>query len=95
MQGMILTFFAVPNGGTRNPVEMKNLKAEGLKVGASDIVVIGFDKVIFIELKRESKKAKPSKEQIDFIDTVNKSKACIGAVCYGYEEAKKFILSHL
>lgn len=50
MQGK-LTFFAVPNGGSRHPAEAANLKRDGVRAGVSDIVVIWQNKVGFIELK--------------------------------------------
>lgn len=95
MKNIIVTFFAIPNGGTRNAIEMQNLKREGLVVGASDMVVVLFDKVLFIELKRDSKKAKVSKEQIAFIKRVSLSNVCESAICYGYDEAVNFIKENL
>ena len=32
--------FAVPNGGSRNIIEAKNLKAQGVKAGVSDVVLL-------------------------------------------------------
>ncbi len=43
--------FSVPNGGSRNPVEAKKLKATGQTAGVSDLIVILPNKVLFIELK--------------------------------------------
>lgn len=52
MQGKGL-IFSVPNGGTRNVVEAKKLKATGLTAGVSDLIVVLPSKVLFIELKTE------------------------------------------
>lgn len=32
--------FAVPNGGSRNIIEAKNLKAQGIKSGVSDLLLL-------------------------------------------------------
>ena len=45
--------FAIPNGGSRHMLEAKKLKATGLMAGASDLVVVLPNKVLFIELKIE------------------------------------------
>ena len=45
--------FAVPNGGTRNVLEAKLLKATGVMPGVSDLILIIKNKVFFIELKAE------------------------------------------
>lgn len=46
--------FAIPNGGSRNVVEAKKLKATGLMPGASDLIVLHGNKCIFVELKTET-----------------------------------------
>jgi hypothetical protein len=45
--------FAIPNGGSRNPIEAKNLKATGVMAGVSDLILIIKDKIYFIELKAQ------------------------------------------
>lgn len=45
--------FAVPNGGTRNILEAKLLKATGVMAGVSDLILIVKNKIYFIELKAE------------------------------------------
>lgn len=45
--------FSVPNGGSRNLIEAKKMKATGLLPGVSDLIIIRPDKVLFIELKIE------------------------------------------
>ena len=56
--------FAVPNGGTRNIIEAKKLKATGTMPGVSDLIVVLDSKVLFIELKTDS--GKQSDAQIIF-----------------------------
>ena len=46
--------FSVPNGGTRNVIEAKKLKATGLLAGVSDLIIVLDGKVLFIELKNEN-----------------------------------------
>ena len=43
--------FAVPNGGKRGKIEAGIMKAEGVLAGASDLVVLAHERVIFIEMK--------------------------------------------
>jgi len=45
--------FAVPNGGTRNVLEAKNLKLTGSMAGVSDLIVLLNNKCLFVELKIE------------------------------------------
>lgn len=46
--------FSVPNGGSRNPIEAKKLKATGTMAGVSDLIVLLPQKTLFIELKTET-----------------------------------------
>ncbi len=99
--GKIIEFFAIPNGGYRNSIEMKSLLAEGLTPGASDLCIITQNKVWFIELKVPPQKlksgklsyhkSKPSDKQKDFLKTIQKSNVCDGVVIYGYEQFKEFL----
>jgi len=43
--------FAVPNGGSRNILEAKNLKLTGQMAGVSDLIVLLPNKCLFIEVK--------------------------------------------
>ena len=59
--------YSIPNGGTRNLLEAKFLKDEGMLKGAFDLIVLTDKCPIFIEFKRV-KEANPkiSKEQKEF-----------------------------
>ena len=80
-------------------------KAMGKKPGVSDIIVMLDNKILFIELKRKKKILKSGKEstshtniseaQKEFIENVNKYNYALGKVCYGWEEAKEFILKEM
>jgi hypothetical protein len=56
--------FAIPNGGSRNIIEAKKLKATGTMPGVSDLIVVLDSKVLFIELKTDI--GKQSESQILF-----------------------------
>lgn len=46
--------FSCPNGGSRNIVEAKKLKATGLLAGVSDLIILKPNgKTIFVEVKTE------------------------------------------
>ena len=75
-------------------------KAAGKIKGVSDIVVMLPNKILFIELKRQRKKLKngklsqenlASKEQLDFLESINKLDYAEGFVAYGSREAILFI----
>ena len=62
--------FAVPNGGSRNLKEAVNLKAQGVKAGVSDLILLLPHKVYFIELKNPNGKGRQSPAQREFEDAV-------------------------
>lgn len=100
-QNKILTFYAIPNGGSRNIREAANMKKEGVRAGISDMCVILKDKVLYIEMKKQPRILKSGKlsyagikvsdNQKKFIEKVNLNPSIVAKVCYGFIEAKKFI----
>lgn len=88
--------FAVPNGfvrGSSDKVEnaryINYMKAEGLKNGAPDLVLLpGGGKVFFLELK--TGKGKLSEYQLEWQDFFNLH-GYVYKVVYGLEEVKAFI----
>lgn len=43
----------IPNGGSRNPIEARKLKAQGVRAGAPDLICIGREgRVAWLEVKR-------------------------------------------
>nr|WP_297167535.1 VRR-NUC domain-containing protein [uncultured Dysgonomonas sp.] len=66
--------FAVPNGGSRNIVEAKNLKAQGVKSGVSDVILLipkkGYS-CLCLEFKTPI--SKQSDEQITFQSQAEKA----------------------
>lgn len=104
-QKKILTFFSVPNGGSRNALEAKNLKLEGVRAGVSDLVIVFKGKVLFLEMKIAPKKLKSGKlsytnskisdKQRDFLTVVNNSDLCFSEVGYGFTDAIDKISKYL
>ena len=86
--------FHIPNGGSRNAREARNLKLQGVKPGVPDLFVplarSGFHG-LFIEMKYG--KNKTTKEQKEWLERLSaEGYAC--AVCYGAAEAIKTIESY-
>lgn len=88
--------FAIPNGfvrGSDNRVEnaryVNYMKAEGLKNGAPDLVILpGDGKVVFLELK--TAKGKPSEYQLEWQEFFDRN-GYNYTIIYGYEAAERFI----
>lgn len=83
-----IAFFAVPNGGKRDPITMRLMKLEGLRKGAPDMVVFGGRHgVVFLEMKRRSKtNSRVSPEQQAWRDRI-KSYGFCHIVAYGAKDA--------
>lgn len=91
--------FAIPNGGNRNALEAKRLKAGGVKAGVSDIFLPwAVDPYcgLFIEMKRRKVDGRSvvSANQFQFgMDMM--SAGYRFEVCYGAEEAIDVIKEYL
>ena len=73
------------NEGKRNKDQMEREKAEGFLTGVSDIILAG--KITFVcEMKSQSKTAKISQEQIDFLLAAQNNGAFV-CVALGHEAA--------
>lgn len=86
--------FAVPNGGARNIVVARKLKAEGVKRGVPDIflpVPRGTHAGLFIELK--AGKNKPTLEQKEWAQGLM-SMGYHVVLCYSWEEAVERIKTY-
>ena len=71
-------------------------KSMGKAKGASDLVVMLPDCIIFIELKRTKKSlSKVYKEQLVFLEKVNSFGYARGCIAYGAEEAIRIVESFL
>lgn len=82
-----LIIFAVPNGGSRNLYEAKNMKKSGTLKGVADLVIVGNNgKVLFVEMKAGKNKQEDS--QVIFQQKVEK----LGhkyIICRSLEQFKK------
>ena len=88
--------FHIPNGGSRNVIEARNLKAQGVRAGVPDIclpVPRGKHHGLFIELKRRHG-GRVSDDQRGWIDALNRV-GYLALVCHGFDEARKAILDYL
>lgn len=87
---------AVPNGGQRHPAVAAKLKAEGVRKGFPDMMLLkpsGGYFGLFIELKR-IKGGSVSAEQSDWLHWLNQQ-GFMAAVCKGADEARKTIQDYL
>ncbi len=87
--------FAIPNGGSRNKIEGKRLKQQGVKAGVPDIflpVAKNGYHGLFLELKVE--KNKLSKKQADWIKELKKQ-GYKAVVVYGFDEAMKVLTEYI
>ena len=85
------TAFAIPNGGLRNVIVAKKLKAEGVKAGVPDVLIaypVSIYHGLFIEFK--AGKNKPTKEQLDMIEKLRK-RGYHCAVCYNIDHAMDLV----
>ena len=69
-------YFAIPNGGKRNVITAKKLKAEGVKPGVPDLCIIKDGMAFFLEIKRpksttggKGRLSPAQKEMIERIET--------------------------
>ena len=82
--------FAVPNAGKRSARGGNKMNAEGLRKGAADLVVMGKDKLFFVEMKTGDKKSKQEPDQKEFEQIVSN----LGFnyyICRSFDEFKTII----
>ena len=83
---------AIPNGGSRNPIEAKHLKEQGVKAGIPDLFLPcarGGWHGLYIEMKRR-KGGRVSVEQKKMILAL-RDQGFRAEVCEGWERAKNLI----
>ena len=86
-----LLYFAIPNGGARNIVTARKLKAEGVKAGVPDLFLPSLR--LFIELKR-TKGGKVSPAQRDMAQRLEACGYRV-VVCKGAREAVDVITQEI
>lgn len=90
-----MLFFAIPNGGSRNPIEARNLKLQGVTPGVSD-TFLAVPKKQYFGLWIEFKIGKNtlSDEQALFLNLA-RSVGYATAVVYSFDEFYKLITNYL
>ena len=88
--------YHIPNGGSRNPIEARHLKEQGVKPGIPDLFLPcargGFHG-LYIEMKRR-KGGRVSIEQKKMILALRNQDYCV-EVCQGWEEARDIITAYM
>lgn len=87
--------YHIPNGGSRNIIEARNLKAQGVKSGVPDIVLPvarGKYHGLYIELKRKG--GRPTELQLNWIKRLCEQ-GYAALICYGADEARATIARYL
>ena len=87
---------AIPNGGSRNPIEARHLKEQGVKPGIPDVflpVARGGYHGLYIEMKRR-KGGRVSVEQKKMILAL-RDQGFRAEVCEGWEKARDVITEYM
>lgn len=86
-------FFAVPNGGYRNPIEAARLKGQGVTAGVSDLIFILPGGVMgCMEMKAKASKGQLTPAQKAWLERAAEMGAKT-AVCHSFEEATETLQS--
>ena len=86
----------IPNGGSRNMIEARHLKEQGVKAGVPDIFLPSPHGVycgLYIEMKRREG-GTVSAAQREWITELNRA-GYKAVVAHGFDEARKAILEYL
>ena len=88
--------YHIPNGGSRNPIEARHLREQGVRAGVPDICLpvpnLRYT-ALYIELKRRDG-GRISSAQREWIAPLNRV-GCRAVVCKGWDEARDEILMYL
>lgn len=88
--------FAIPNGGLRNQIVARKMKAEGVRAGVPDLflaVPAGPYSGLFLEMKK-THGGKVSCAQIAIMSLLN-AQGYRTIVCHGWSEAREAIKAYL
>lgn len=80
--------FAIPNGGQRNIITAKKLKAEGVVSGVPDLFIPEWN--LWVEMKKDNKSrlSQSQKEIIEYLQSTGHN-VIVG---YGFDDARKKII---
>lgn len=88
-------FFAIPNGGSRNPIEARNMKVQGTLSGVADLILLkpsnGYG-ALCIEMKSES--GRQSQSQKEFQSAAQQAGNRY-VVCRSFDEFKQSVEEYL
>lgn len=88
--------YHIPNGGSRNPIEARHLREQGVRAGVPDICLpvpnLQYT-ALYIELKCRDG-GRISSAQREWITALNRV-GCRAVVCKGWDEARDEILMYL
>ena len=88
--------YHIPNGGSRNPVEARNLKLQGVRAGVPDICLPVPSRqytALYIELKRADG-GRVSEAQRGWLMALTRA-GNLAVVCHGWDEARRVIEEYL
>lgn len=99
----IRCFSHIPNETSiKHPGYLAKMKSMGKRRGVPDFVIVCYKKILFVEMKRRvGKNGKSvsvvSDEQIFWVDNLNKinNQVVVARICYGSDEAIKFVLENI
>jgi hypothetical protein len=87
---------ASANGGSRNVIEARSLKMQGVSPGYPDLIVPlprGKFHAFYVEMKR-TKGGRLSEHQVDWLNYL-REQGYFAEVAHGFEEAKEMFLNYL
>lgn len=88
-------FFSVPNGGRRSKIEAKILKAEGVKAGVSDLLLLfPNEEYTFLAIEMKTKKGTQNPNQKNWQQDVEQLGAKY-AICRSVEEFQDVLNTYL
>ena len=90
--------FAVPNGGHRHKATAGKLRAEGVKAGVEDVMLLvprGKYHGLLIEMKRADSHPSDTKLAQVAWHRVHEARGYCVWVCRGFEEARRVVMDYL
>ena len=84
--------FAVPNGGNRNAITGAILKAEGVRSGVPDLIVMCSGVILFIEMKQPKGTQNPNQKEFQkIVENMNYQYY----ICKSFDQFKNLIENKL
>jgi hypothetical protein len=78
-----------------NPISAKNAKLSGMRKGVPDLSLIYYNGTYYgLHIELKSKKGRPTEDQLDFLDHLNKQQH-YAKIAYSFDEAINIIKDYL